>query len=100
VPFELKVHPGEFLARVRGWGKEGFTTTIDGMRAIAEDPRLEPGMPVLLDARELDYLATPPEVSGFAAPNAIPAHCGRHRLPQLFRRGAQFGFARAFAPKA
>jgi hypothetical protein len=100
VPFELKVHPGEFLARVRGWGKEGFTTTIDGMRAIAEDPRLEPGMPVLLDARELDYLATPPEVSVFAAPNAIPAQFERHRLALLVRRGAQFGVARAFATKA
>ncbi len=100
MPFELRVVPGEFLARVRSWGKEGFTSTLEGMRAVAEDPRLEPGMPVLLDARELDYLATPPEVSGFAAPNAIPAHFEHHRLALLVRRGAQFGVARAFAVKA
>jgi hypothetical protein len=55
------------MARVRGWGKEGFMSTLEGLRAIVGDSCLEPGMPILLDVRELDDLATPPEVSRFAA---------------------------------
>ena len=100
MPFELKTIPGETLARIRGWGKEDFASTLASMRAVAEDPRLLPDMPVLMDARELDYLATPPEVSNLAAPNAMPMLFGRHRLAILVRRGAQFGVARVFAAKA
>jgi hypothetical protein len=100
VPFELRVVPGESLARIRGWGKEDFASTLAGMRTAAEDPRLLPNMPVLMDARDLDYLATPPEVSSFAAPEAMPALFGRHRLAILVRRGTQFGVARVFAAKA
>ena len=100
VPFELRVLDGESLARLRAWGKEDFRSTLAGMRTASEDPRLLPGRPVLMDARELDYLATPPEVSSFAAPDAIPALFGRHRLAILVRRGTQFGIARVFAAKA
>ena len=100
VPFELNVEPGQSLARIRGWGKEDFASTLAGMRSTSEDPRLTPDMPVLLDARELDYLATPPEVSSFAAPGAMPTLFGRHRLAILVRRGTQFGVARVFAAKA
>jgi len=100
VPFELKIIPGETLARIRGWGKEDFASTLAAMRSVAADSRLLPDMPVLMDARELDYLATPPEVSSLAAPNAMPTLFGRHRLAILVRRGAQFGVARVFAAKA
>ena len=100
VPFELKIVPRESLARIRGWGREDFRSTLAGMRTASEDPRLLPGMPVLMDARELDYLATPPEVSSFAAPDAMPALFQSHRLAILVRRGTQFGVARVFAAKA
>jgi hypothetical protein len=100
VPFELKVAPEESLARIRGWGKEDFQSTLGAMRDVANDPRLQPGMAILMDARELDYLATPPEVSNLAAPDAMPAMFGTHRLAILVRRGAQFGVARVFAAKA
>ena len=100
MPFELKIGAEENLARIRGWGKEDFQTTLAGMKAVAEDSRLKPGMQILMDARELDYLATPPEVSNFAAPDAMPAMFGTHRLAILVRRGAQFGVARVFAAKA
>jgi hypothetical protein len=100
VPFELRVVPGESLARIRAWGKEDFQSTLAGMRATAQDSRLDPGMPILMDARELDYLATPPEVSNFAAPDAMPALFGKHRLAIVVRRGTQFGVARVFAAKA
>ncbi len=100
VPFELKIVSGEAFARIRGWGKEEFASTLASMRSVAEDPRLLPDMPVLMDARELDYLATPPEVSSLAAPDAMPTLFGRHRLAILVRRGAQFGIARVFAAKA
>lgn len=100
MPFELKVAPEESLARIRAWGKEDFPSTLGAMRDMATDPRLQPGMGILLDARELDYLATPPEVSNFAAPDAMPAMFGKNRLAILVRRGAQFGVARVFAAKA
>lgn len=100
MPFELKVTPGESLARIHARGKEDFPSTLAAMREMANDPRLQPGMGILLDARELDYLATPPEVSNFAAPDALPAMFGKNRLAILVRRGAQFGVARVFAAKA
>ena len=100
VPFELKLAPGENLARIRGWGKDDFQSTLAAMRDMANDPRLQPGLGVLMDARELDYLATPPEVSNFAAPDAMPAFFAKHRLAIVVRRGAQFGVARVFAAKA
>ena len=100
MPFDLKVVPGESFARIRAWGKEDFQSTLAGMRATAVDPRLLPDMPILMDARDLDYLATPPEVSNFAAPEAMPALFGKHRLAIVARRGTQFGVARVFAAKA
>lgn len=92
--------PGEFLARVRGRGKDDFASTLAAMRALGEDPRLTAGMPVLMDVRELEYLATPPEVSSFAAPESMPAFFSGHRVAIVTRRGAQFGITRAFAAKA
>jgi len=100
VPFELRVEPGEFLARVRGFGKDDFASTSEAMRRLGEDPRLLPRMPILMDIRELDYLATPPEVASFAAPDAMPALFAGHRIALIARRGTQFGVAKAFADKS
>jgi hypothetical protein len=100
VPFELRVAPGEFLAHVRGWGREDFGSTAEAMRTLGRDPRLAAGMPVLFDARELDYLATPPEVAAFATPESLSALFAGRRVALLTRRGAQFGVGRTFAAKA
>jgi hypothetical protein len=97
MPFELRVTPGEFLARVRGWGSDDFASTTEAIRRIGEDPRLLPGMPVLMDVRELDYLATPPEVTKFAAG---PQFLAGHRVALLVRRGTQFGVAKSFVEKS
>ncbi|HEY4229561.1 MAG TPA: hypothetical protein VGO79_05285 [Thermoanaerobaculia bacterium] len=97
MPFELRVTPGEFLARVRGWGSDDFASTTEAIRRIGEDPRLLPGMPVLMDVRELDYLATPPEVTRFAAG---PQFLAGHRVALLVRRGTQFGVAKSFVEKS
>jgi len=94
------VRRGENLARIRGFGPDDFGSTNVAMRSIAEDPRLKPGMPVLMDVRELDYLATPPEVSAFASPDSLPPVFHGRRVAILSRRGAQFGVARTFAAKA
>ncbi len=100
MPFELRVAPGEFLARVRGRGEDDFASTLAAMRALGDDPRLLPGMPVFMDIRELEYLATPPEVSSFAAPDSMPTFFAGHRVAIVTRRGAQFGITRTFAAKA
>jgi hypothetical protein len=100
VPFELLLRPGENLARIRGFGPDEFASTNAALRSIAEDPRLKPGMPVLIDVRELDYLATPPEVSAFASPDSFPPVFIGRRVALLCRRGAQFGVARTFSAKA
>src|SRR5262245_27780975 len=94
------MRPGENLARIRGFGPDNFGSTNTAMQTIASDPRLKPGMPVLLDVRELDYLATPPEVSAFASPDSLPPVFHGRRVAILSRRGAQFGVARTFAAKA
>ena len=92
--------PGENLARIRGFGPDDFGSTNAAMRSLAGDPRLTRGMPVLMDIRELDYLATPPEVSAFASPDSLPEIFHGRRVAILCRRGAQFGVARTFAAKA
>ncbi len=94
------MRPGENFARIRGSGPDDFGSTSEAMRSIAGDPRLKPGMPVLMDIRELDYLATPPEVSAFASPDSLPEVFRSRRVALLCRRGAQFGVARTFAAKA
>jgi hypothetical protein len=99
VPFELLLRPGEKLARIRGFGPDDFASTNEAMRSIAGDPRLSQGMPVMMDIRELDYLATPPEVSAFASPDSLPELFHGRRVALLCRRGAQFGVARTFAAK-
>jgi hypothetical protein len=100
MPFELRVTPGEFLARVRGWGREDFASTTEAIQRLGEDPQLRPGMPVLMDVRELEYLATPPEVATFAARASAPGLFAGHRVALIVRRGAQFGVARSFAEKS
>ena len=98
--FELKISSGESLARVRGWGQDTFESAMAAMRAIGDDPRLLPGMPVLMDLRELDYVATPPEVASFAEPGSMPAFFAGHRVAFLVRRGTQFGVVKTFADKS
>lgn len=100
MPFELQFSPDGSLARVRGFGPEGFSSSMEAMRRIGEDPRLAPGTPVLMDIRELDYLATPPEVKEFASPGSMPALYAGHPVAILVRQGTQFGIARAFAARA
>jgi hypothetical protein len=94
------VAPGESLARVRGWGRDDFASTAEAMRAIGEDPRLSPGMPVLMDVRDLEYIATPPEVASFASPELLQTLFSGRRVAIVTRRGAQFGVARTFATRA
>lgn len=100
MPFELHFSPDGSLARVQGFGREDFSSSLEAMRRIGDDPRLAPGMPVLMDIRELDYLATPPEVREFASPDSMPAFFAGHPVALLVRPGTQFGVARAFAAKA
>lgn len=100
MPFELRVSSDEFLARVRGWGDDDFDSASAAMKRIGEDPRLLPGMPVFMDVRELEYLATPPEVEVFAARTPAPGLFAGHRVALVVRRGAQFGVAKVFAEKS
>ena len=94
------MRPGEKLARIRGFGPDDFASTNAAMRSLAGDPLLTRELPVLMDVRELDYLATPPEVSAFASPDSLPELFHGRRVALLCRRGAQFGVARTFAAKA
>jgi hypothetical protein len=99
MPFELRVSPGDRFARLRGWGNDDYRSTQEALSRIAADPRLAPGAPVLFDLRELEYLATPPEVASFASDEMPALYAGR-RVALLARRGTQQGICRAFATKA
>ena len=99
MPFELRVTSGEPLARLRGWGSDDYASTQEALERIASDPRLAPGQPVLFDLRELEYLATPPEVASFAS-DAMPRLYSGRRVALVARRGTQQGICRAFATKA
>lgn len=100
MPFELDISPDGSLARVRGFGQDAFSSTLEALRRIGDDPRILAGMPVLMDVRELDYLATPPEVKEFASPDSIPSFFSGHSVALLVRPGTQFGVTRAFASRA
>jgi len=100
MPFELHVSPEEFLARVRGWGQDDFASASEAIQRLGEDPRLLPGMPVLMDVRDLEYLATPPEVAAFVSRASFPGLFADHRVALVVRRGAQFGVAKSFADKS
>lgn len=100
MPFQLEISPDGSLARVRGFGREDFSSSLEAMRRIGADPRLIPEIPVFMDIRELDYLATPPEVKEFASPDSMPAFYSGHSVALLVRPGTQFGVARAFASRA
>lgn len=99
MPFELRISPGDRLARLRGWGNDDYRSTQEALSRIAADPRLLPGAPVLFDLRELEYLATPPEVASFAS-HEMPALYAGRRVALLARRGTQQGICHAFATKA
>lgn len=99
MPFELRVSPDDRIARLRGWGSDDYRSTQESLSRIAADPRLAPGAPVLFDLRELDYLATPPEVASFASDEMPALYAGR-RVALLAQRGTQQGICRAFATKA
>jgi hypothetical protein len=99
MPFELRVAPGDRVARLRGWGTDDYLSTQEALERVASDPRLPRGMPVLFDLRELDYLATPPEVASFASDAMPRLYLGR-LVALLARRGTQQGICRAFATKA
>ena len=100
MPFELRVLPNDPVARVRGWGDENFESTLASIHRISADPRLPAKAPLLMDVRELEYLATPPEVTTFASPSAMPPLFAGRRIAILTRRGTQQAIARAFASKA
>jgi len=100
MPFELSVAPNDPVARVRGWGDETFESTLASIHRISTDPRLAREAPVLMDVRDLEYLATPPEVTSFASPSAMPPLFADRRVAILTRRGTQQAIARAFASKA
>ena len=99
-PSSFASRPVSLLARVRGWGTDDFASTSEALQRLGEDPRLLPGMPVLMDVRELEYLATPPEVATFAARASMPGLFAGHRVAIVVRRGTQFGVAKAFAEKS
>jgi len=99
MPFELRVAPGDRVARLRGWGNDDYLSTQEALERVAADPRLAPGMPVLFDLRELEYLATPPEVASFATDAMPRLYLGRP-VALLAQRGTQLGICRAFAAKA
>ncbi len=100
MPFALEISPDGSLARVRGFGREEFSSTLEGLRRVGNDPRLVAGMGVLMDVRDLDYLATPPEVKEFASPDSIPAFYSGHSVALLVRPGTQYGITRAFVSRA
>jgi hypothetical protein len=100
VPFALHVVSGDAVARIRGWGREEFASAMEAMRRLGTDPRLAPGAPILMDVRELDYLATPPEIDSFAQPEAVPSFFSSHRVAIIVRRGTQDAVGRAFASRA
>jgi len=51
VPFELKTIPGENLARIRGWGKDDFASTLFRMSSPLPPSMIDIGQSRGLDIR-------------------------------------------------
>ena len=58
MPYLVDIRPAQRLAVVRGTGRSGLAETLDTMRDLAARPEFPPGFGMLVDVRELDYVAS------------------------------------------
>lgn len=58
MPYLVEIKPALRRAVIRGEGPADVNETIAWMRRLAEDPAFEPGFGMLVDVRELAYIAS------------------------------------------
>jgi len=58
MPYLVEIRPETRRAVVRGQGPADVAETVAWMRRLAEDPAFEPGFGMLVDVRELAYIAS------------------------------------------
>ena len=92
-----RVSPAESeppVVRLRCPDGGSFTDHVAALRDLACSPALAPGIPVLLDARDLTLLPNPAEAEVLAGLLANQGVLGRHRVAVVVNAGTQYGVAR------
>lgn len=92
-----RVSPAESeppVVRLRCQDGGSFADHVAALRDLACSPELAPGIPVLLDARDLTLLPNPAEAEVLAGLLANQAVLGRHRVAVVANAGTQYGVAR------
>lgn len=82
------------IARLRCRDGGSFADHVAALSDLACSPELAPGIPVLLDARDLTLLPNPAEADVLAGLLANQRVLGRHRVALVVRAGTQYGVAR------
>ncbi len=97
MPFEARLNPEEGFVRLRGYGDADVDSSAAALADLRGLEGFDDGVPILIDARELEYLASASDVELLTQPDAVPAVLQGHPTAVLARSGAQYGVARRFA---
>ena len=92
-----RVSPAESeppVVRLRCPDGGSFADHVAALRDLACSPELAPGIPVLLDARDLRLLPNAAEAEVLAGLLANQGVLGRHRVAVVVNAGTQYGVAR------
>ena len=92
-----RVSPAESeppVVRLRCPDGGSFADHVAALRDLACSPELAPGIPVLLDVRDVTLLPNPAEAEVLAGLLANQGVLGRHRVAVVVNAGTQYGVAR------
>lgn len=82
------------VVRLRCRDGGSFADHVAALNELAGGPALMPGIPVLLDARDVTLLPNAAEAEVLAGLLANQRVLGRHRVAVVVRAGTQYGVAR------
>ncbi len=100
MPFEARLDPAEGIVRLRGHGDADVISCAAAVTRVRALPGLLETSPIVVDVRDLDYLASAADVEMLTQPDAVPAVLRGHPTAVIARAGAQYGIARRFATLA
>lgn len=87
MPFEYSIAPEERIAVVTVRPPDDFLSSDDAVRSLVRDPRLEPGMGILVDLRATDYSPTFEHARRLAALHGDAEMLQGHRTALVIKPG-------------
>ena len=93
MPFEIRFDENDGVLSVRAYGTGSVHEGHEALHQVEQHPRLKPGMPILIDVRDLSYVASRDDVQRFARTYAT--RFPDHTVAFVTKPGVMFGVARA-----